>query len=62
MLVGHSYGGAVITEAGTGAAWQRAALAAAEGGQDRGGALATMLERYLHCADTGMRVRAWPVS
>ena len=44
----------------TGAAWQRAALAAAERGHDRRRALAMMLDRYLECADTGLPVHTWP--
>jgi gamma-glutamyl:cysteine ligase YbdK (ATP-grasp superfamily) len=45
----------------TGAAWQRATLAAAERGHDRERALAVMLERYLQCADSGLPVHTWPV-
>src|SRR5262249_10942110 len=45
----------------TGAAWQRATLAAAEQRHDRQHALAVMLACYLHCADTGMPVHTWPV-
>jgi hypothetical protein len=45
----------------TGAAWQRATLAAAERCHDRNRALAIMLDRYLHYADTGMPVHTWPV-
>jgi len=45
----------------TGAAWQRAALAAAERGQSRPQALAAMLDRYLACAATGQPVHSWPV-
>jgi hypothetical protein len=45
----------------TGAAWQRAALAAAERGHDRHRALGVMLERYLEFADTGLPVHTWPV-
>jgi hypothetical protein len=45
----------------TGAAWQRATLAAAERHHDRQRALAVMLDRYLHCADTGLPVHTWPV-
>ncbi len=45
----------------TGAAWQRATLAAAERGLDRERALAVMLDRYLQCADTGRPVHTWPV-
>ena len=46
----------------TGAAWQRAALAAAERGRDREHALAAMLDGYLRCADTGRPVHTWPVN
>jgi len=46
----------------TGAAWQRAALAAAKQRRDHERALAVMLNRYLQCADTGLPVHAWPVS
>ena len=45
----------------TGAAWQRATLAAAERHHDRQHALAIMLDLYLHCADTGLPVHTWPV-
>ena len=45
----------------TGAAWQRAALAAAERGHPRDRALAVMLEEYLACAVTGRPVHTWPV-
>jgi gamma-glutamyl:cysteine ligase YbdK (ATP-grasp superfamily) len=44
----------------TGAAWQRAALAAAERRHDRERALAVMLERYLQHAATGQPVHSWP--
>jgi len=44
----------------TGAAWQRAALAAAERDHDRQHALAVMLDRYLRYADTGLPVHTWP--
>src|SRR6266516_3003276 len=40
----------------TGAAWQRATLAAAERSHDRERALAVMLDRYLQCAETGRPV------
>jgi hypothetical protein len=43
----------------TGAAWQRAALAAAEG-RSREQALAVMLDRYLARAATGQPVHTWP--
>jgi hypothetical protein len=46
----------------TGAAWQRAALAAASRRYDRDRALAVMLDRYLHCADTGLPVHTWPAA
>ena len=46
----------------TGAAWQRATLAAAEGRHDRQRALALMLDCYLQCADTGLPVHTWPVA
>jgi hypothetical protein len=46
----------------TGAAWQRATLAAAERQHDRQRALAVMLDCYLHCAATGLPVHTWPVS
>ena len=46
----------------TGAAWQRATLAAAEQRHDQQHALAVMLDRYLRCADTGLPVHTWPVS
>jgi hypothetical protein len=45
----------------TGAAWQRATLAAAERRHDRQRALAVMLDCYLHCAGTGLPVHTWPV-
>src|SRR6266545_6006308 len=45
----------------TGAAWQRATLAAAERRLDRERALAVMLDRYLQCAATGRPVHTWPV-
>jgi gamma-glutamyl:cysteine ligase YbdK (ATP-grasp superfamily) len=46
----------------TGAAWQRATLAAAERRHNRAHALAIMLDRYLHCAQTGLPVHTWPVA
>jgi gamma-glutamyl:cysteine ligase YbdK (ATP-grasp superfamily) len=46
----------------TGAAWQRATLAAAERRHDRERALAIMLVHYLQCADTGLPVHTWPVA
>ena len=45
----------------TGAAWQRATLAAAERRHDRQHALAVMLDCYLRCADTGLPVHTWPL-
>jgi hypothetical protein len=45
----------------TGAAWQRATLAAAERRHGRDRALAVMFDRYLQCADTGLPVHTWPV-
>ena len=44
----------------TGAAWQRATLAAASRRHDRERALAVMLDHYLQCADTGLPVHTWP--
>jgi hypothetical protein len=46
----------------TGAAWQRATLAAAERRHDRQHALAIMLDRYLRYAETGLPVHTWPVA
>jgi len=51
--------GARAASGQTGAAWQRAALAAAEQSQSRDEALATMLGRYLSYADTGLPVHTW---
>jgi hypothetical protein len=48
--------GARVASGQTGAAWQRAALAAAECGQERNRALAVMLDRYLSRAATGQPV------
>ncbi|HEV2377208.1 MAG TPA: glutamate--cysteine ligase [Streptosporangiaceae bacterium] len=45
----------------TGAAWQRATLAAAERRHGRQRALAIMFNHYLQCAETGLPVHAWPV-
>jgi gamma-glutamyl:cysteine ligase YbdK (ATP-grasp superfamily) len=45
----------------TGAAWQRATLAATERRHNRQRALALMLDCYLHCADTGLPVHTWPI-
>ena len=53
--------GARVATGQTGAAWQRAALAAAERGRPREHALAVMLEEYLACAATGEPVHTWPV-
>jgi gamma-glutamyl:cysteine ligase YbdK (ATP-grasp superfamily) len=46
----------------TGAVWQRATLAAAERRHNRERALAVMLDRYLHHAETGLPVHTWPVA
>jgi len=46
----------------TGAAWQRATLAAAEQRLDRERALAVMLARYLRYSGTGLAVHTWPVA
>jgi gamma-glutamyl:cysteine ligase YbdK (ATP-grasp superfamily) len=46
----------------TGAAWQRATLAAAERRHGRDRALAIMLDRYLQCAETGLPVHSWPAA
>ena len=43
----------------TGAAWQRAALTAAERGRPREQALAVMLDWYLSRAATGQPVHTW---
>ncbi len=53
--------GARVATGQTGAAWQRAALAAAEPGRSREQALTVMLDRYLACAATGQPVHTWPV-
>jgi hypothetical protein len=45
----------------TGAAWQRATLAAAERHYGRQYGLAVMLDRYLQHAKTGLPVHTWPV-
>jgi hypothetical protein len=52
--------GARVATGQTGAAWQRATLAAAEPGRSRDQALAVMLDRYLSCAATGQPVHTWP--
>jgi gamma-glutamyl:cysteine ligase YbdK (ATP-grasp superfamily) len=44
----------------TGAAWQRATLAAARRHHDTERALAVMFDRYLQCAETGLPVHTWP--
>ena len=46
----------------TGAAWQRATLAATERRHNRQRALAVMLDHYLHCSATGLPVHTWPVA
>jgi hypothetical protein len=53
--------GARVATGQTGAAWQRATLAAAERGRSRDQALAVMFDRYLSCAATGQPVHTWPV-
>ena len=52
--------GARVATGQTGAAWQRAALAAAEPGRSREQALMVMLDQYLACAATGQPVHTWP--
>jgi hypothetical protein len=54
--------GARVATGQTGAAWQRAALAAAEPGRSREQALTVMLDRYLACAATGQPVHTWPTA
>jgi uncharacterized protein YgfB (UPF0149 family) len=51
--------GARVASGQTGAAWQRAALAAAEQGRSRDEALAVMLARYLYRAAFGQPVHTW---
>jgi hypothetical protein len=51
--------GARVATGQTGAAWQRAALAAAERGHGREEALAVMLDRYLSRAAVGQPVHTW---
>jgi len=46
----------------TGAAWQRATLAALERHHDRQRALTIMLDRYLQWAATGLPVHTWPAA
>jgi hypothetical protein len=53
--------GARVATGQTGAAWQRAALAAAERDRSRDQALAVMFDRYLSCAATGEPVHTWPM-
>ncbi|MGH3179338.1 MAG: hypothetical protein ACRDPF_36355, partial [Streptosporangiaceae bacterium] len=53
--------GARVASGQTGAAWQRAALAAAESDRGRDQALAVMLDWYLSHAATGQPVHTWPV-
>ncbi|MFP2929747.1 glutamate--cysteine ligase, partial [Pyxidicoccus sp. 3LG] len=50
-----------VAQKRTGARWQREVLARLEGRMPRQDALAAMLERYLHHADSGEPVHAWPV-
>ena len=52
--------GARVAAGQTGAAWQRATLAAAERGRSRDQALAVMFDRYLSCAAAGQPVHTWP--
>jgi hypothetical protein len=52
--------GSRVASGQTGAAWQRAALAAAEYGRDWDQALAAMLDRYLSRSATGQPVHTWP--
>jgi hypothetical protein len=52
--------GARVATGQTGAAWQRAALAAAERDRSREQALEVMLGQYLDCAATGRPVHTWP--
>jgi gamma-glutamyl:cysteine ligase YbdK (ATP-grasp superfamily) len=49
-----------VSSGQTGAAWQRAALAAAEPALGRQRALAEMFGRYLELTDTGRPVHTWP--
>jgi len=51
--------GARVASGQTGAAWQRAALAAAKRGHGRNEALRIMLDRYLSRAATGQPVHTW---
>jgi len=51
--------GARVASGQTGAAWQRAALAAAEPGRSRDQALTVMLGRYLSAAAAGQPVHTW---
>jgi gamma-glutamyl:cysteine ligase YbdK (ATP-grasp superfamily) len=46
----------------TGAAWQRATLAAAEQRHDRERALAVMLGHYLRYSGSGLPVHTWPIA
>jgi hypothetical protein len=46
----------------TGAAWQRATLAAAKRRHNPKRALAIMLNHYLQYAETGLPVHTWPVA
>ena len=52
--------GARVATGQTGAAWQRAALAAAEPARSREQALTVMLDQYLAWAATGQPVHTWP--
>jgi hypothetical protein len=53
--------GARVATGQTGAAWQRATLAALQPGRSRPQALAAMLDRYLSCAASGQPVHTWPI-
>jgi hypothetical protein len=53
--------GARVATGQTGAAWQRATLAAAGHDRSRDQALAVMFDHYLSCAATGQPVHTWPV-
>ena len=53
--------GARVATGQTGAAWQRATLAAVQPGRSRPQALEVMFDRYLSCAASGQPVHTWPV-
>jgi hypothetical protein len=54
--------GARVATGQTGAAWQRAALAAAGRDRPREQALTVMLNQYLSCAATAQPVHTWPAA